>query len=76
MAKLLIVRGIDVSVKSLNGDSALHLAAQAVNVELARILLENGLNIEDRNNNDETPLHCCAQHFNPESDHFRILEIC
>lgn len=54
----IIANGIE--VRSSDGDGALHIAAEAGNLEAVRLLLGAGAPVDGRNDNGETPLHIAA----------------
>lgn len=58
----LISRGVDLSARNRNGDTALHLAAaQTNNADIVRRLLEAGSDIDAIGAGGSTPLHCAAR---------------
>lgn len=56
----LIDRGIELTIRNDNGDTALHVAAQKGNVAILKALNDAGCNINDRGNRGATPLHYAA----------------
>ena len=52
----LLARGADVNAEDLDGDTALHGAAQTGNVEIMQVLLDKGANVNAQNNSGGTPL--------------------
>lgn len=60
LVRALVHRGIDQTARNPDGDTALHLAAQAGNVEIATVLLEGGFDVNAIGNRGATPLHHAA----------------
>lgn len=58
IAKLLIVKGVDVNTKGRQGETALHQAVQ--NTELLKLLLEAGADVNIQNDRKETALFKAA----------------
>ncbi|KAF4627646.1 hypothetical protein G7Y89_g10507 [Cudoniella acicularis] len=56
----LLNSGADVAIKNSAGNTALHFATEAGNVEAAKILLEHGADIEAKNKHGWTPLGCAT----------------
>ena len=59
IAKLLISNGVDVN-RIISGDTALHIAAQNGNEEMAKLLIRSGSNINESNKGSQTPIHKAA----------------
>lgn len=58
LVKALIDRGIDLTVRNIHGDTALHVAAAKIdNIEIAEMLLEAGSDVNAIGNGGATPLH-------------------
>lgn len=60
VVKLLIERGADVKIRVRSGDSAIHFAAMAGNVDIVRLLLDHGLDVAMKDDEGKTPLHFAA----------------
>lgn len=61
LVKALLARGVDLTAVNGKGDTALHLAADIDNVEIAVRLLMAGSDVDARGNKGDTPLHRAAQ---------------
>lgn len=61
LVKALLNRGIDLTARGTNGDTALHLAVKATDVEIAIRLLSAGSDVDAVGEGGATPLHCAAQ---------------
>ncbi|XP_048059090.1 transient receptor potential cation channel, subfamily N, member 1 isoform X2 [Megalobrama amblycephala] len=48
------------AVKTVNGDTALHICCRRKDVEMAKVLVEFGANPDSQNNEWQTPLHIAA----------------
>ncbi len=57
VAKLLIDRGADVSVRNSYGLTPMHSAAGGNSAEVAKLLINHGADVSARDYSDETPLH-------------------
>ncbi|KAJ6228685.1 nadp-specific glutamate dehydrogenase 1-related [Anaeramoeba flamelloides] len=57
--ELLIKRGVDINIKSANGDTAFHILCKITNIhiELFKFLLKNGASCTITNNQSMTPIH-------------------
>lgn len=61
LLKALIGRGVDLTAKDSNGDTALHLAAAEIgNSDIVRMLLEAGANVNGTGTEGAIPLHQAA----------------
>ena len=70
VAELLISRGADVNVKTIYGDSVLHIAVISKRRKMVKLLLENGAQINAENNSKKTPLDLAIR-----SQHTKIQEL-
>lgn len=61
LVKALIGRGVDLTTKDSSGDTALHLAVKATNVEFAIRLMKAGSDVDAIGKGGDTPLHYAAQ---------------
>ncbi|XP_051172811.1 putative ankyrin repeat protein RF_0381 [Leptopilina boulardi] len=57
LIKVLLEHGADINAKTFSGETALHLAAAAGNVEVAKKLIYSGLAVDCIDNNGSIPLH-------------------
>lgn len=55
------------------GRTALHVAAMAGHVEIAKYLFDQGAKINEKDNNNQTPLHLAAKHAPQESGMVEFL---
>lgn len=62
----LIDRGIDITARNANGDTALHVAAGKGNVVIGTAILNAGSDVNSRGNGGATPLHYAATTGNAE----------
>lgn len=58
--RLLVQAGADVLAVDIQGETAMHSAAQVSNRDICRILLKHGVPATTKNCNSETPLHFAA----------------
>lgn len=61
LVKALIQRGIDHTVRNSSGDTALHVAAESNDVEIAIRLINAGSDVNAKGNGGATPLHYAVQ---------------
>lgn len=61
LVKALIRRGIDLTAKDISGDTALHLAVKAADIEIAIRLLDAGSDVDAVGEEGGTPLHSAAR---------------
>ena len=61
-----------VNAQDINGDTALHRAAEAGHLEVVRVLLEFGADLSIKNNKGETPLDMARE--NKHSDVVEVLQ--
>jgi hypothetical protein len=61
VAKLLIERGADLSEKTKNGSTALHIACYLGRDDLVQLLIESEADVNAQNNDGHTPLMWAAQ---------------
>lgn len=59
--------GADVSIKDVNGDTPLHIAAKMGFPEIIKILIKYGANISEENNKGMTPIQVAAKKQKKES---------
>ena len=52
---------IDLDIRTPNGSTPLHLAAEANQLYIANLLINRGADIDALDNNDDTPLHRAAE---------------
>ncbi|KAJ7041396.1 ankyrin repeat-containing domain protein [Mycena alexandri] len=57
VAKLLIEKGADISVKREDGNMPLHFASWNGHTDIAKLLIEKGADISVKRKNGDTPLH-------------------
>ena len=57
MLILLVERGVDVNIRNVINDTALHLGAISGSVEIIKNLLEEGMCVDLRKGDDSRPLH-------------------
>ena len=61
VARLLVTRGADVSIKNVYGSTALHFAARRGNTEIAKLLIDQqNCDVNAKDNALVTPLHQAA----------------
>ncbi|XP_014875773.1 ankyrin-2b isoform X19 [Poecilia latipinna] len=58
---LLLQNGASADVSNIRGETALHMAARAGQVEVVRCLLRNGAMVDARAREDQTPLHIASR---------------
>ncbi|MGY8767755.1 MAG: ankyrin repeat domain-containing protein [Pirellulales bacterium] len=70
IAKLLIEKGADLSLRNRDGNTALHMAAFVTNTEIVTQLLNKGADVNVKNNKGDSPLSSISTDWNPKLEDF------
>ncbi|EAY13661.1 ankyrin repeat protein, putative [Trichomonas vaginalis G3] len=64
--------GANINEKDINGQTALHIAAENNSIETVELLISHGASIYEKDNYGKTALHVAAMHNNKETAEFLI----
>lgn len=66
LLKILISKGANLNIKSLDGTTPLMIAAEKGHIDIVKFLVENGARVDEKNKNGESAFEIAKKYYNPK----------